>query len=185
MINNRIDISPEDFTKRMNAMKEALELKINELQNLRHLLKQYDGKMFNCRIPEAINKNGKYIVSISKSSYSNRKSFTIRLKKYRLSELVQGWYLNEELFDEYTDIEGKEIELNRRFNYAAFDTFCKEKIQKYRQYLAQVEKDLLDGLQRLQEAEQVARYYQSLVKGFSEYAQSHYSRSFQQTYFRF
>jgi hypothetical protein len=106
------------------------------------------------------------------------------LKNYRLPELVQGWYLNEPLFDEYADIEGKEIELNRRFNFDGFDTFCREKIQKYRQYLAQVEKDLLDGLQRLQEAEQVARYYHSLVKSFSEYAQSHYNRSFQQPYFR-
>lgn len=184
MINHIIGINPEDFVKRTTAMKETLEFKISELQNLRQLMKQYDGKMFNCRIPEAINKNEKYIVSISKSSYSNRKSFTIRLKKYRLPELVQGWYLNEELFDEYADIEGKEIELNRRFNFAAFDTFCKEKIQKYRQYLAQVEKDLLDGVQRLKEAEQVARYYQQLVKSFSEFSQSHYSRDFQQTYFR-
>jgi hypothetical protein len=184
MINNRIGINPEDFTKRMNAMKVALELKINELQNLRRLLKQYDGKMFNKNLPEAINKGGKYIAYISKSSYSNRKSFRVSLKNYRLPELVQGWYINQDLFDEYADIEGKEIELNRRFNFAGFDTFCKEKIQKYRQYLAQVEKDLLDGLQRLQEAEQVARYYQQLVKGFSEFAQSHYDRSFQQTYFR-
>jgi len=184
MINNRIGINPEDFIKRMNAMKEALELKINELQKLRRLMKQYDGKMFNKNLPKAINKGGKYTAYISKSSYSNRKSFRIFLNKYRLPELVQGWYINQDLFDEYADIEGKEIELNRRFNFAGFDTFCKENIQEYRKYLAQVEKDLLDGLQRLQEAEQVARYYQSLVKSFSEYAQSHYDRSFQQTYFR-
>lgn len=185
MRQDRIGIDPQDFTERMTAMKEVLELKIEELQNLRRLMKQYDGKMFNKNLPEAINKGGKYIAYISKSSYSPRKSFRISLKKYRLPDIVQNWYINEALFDEYADIEGKEIELNRRFNYAGFDTFCRESIQKYRQYLAQVEKDLLDGLQRLQEAEQVARYYASLVKSFSEFAQSHYDRSFQQTYFRF
>ena len=181
---NRIGINPKDFTQRMTAMKETLEFKINELQKLRHLMKQYDGKMFNKNLPEAINKGGKYVAYISRSSYNPRKGFRVYLKNYHMPELVRNWYVPEELFDEYADIEGKEIELNRRFNFAGFDTFCKENIQEYRKYLAQVEKDLLDGLQRLQEAEQVARYYQQLVSSFSEFAQSHYNRSFQQTYFR-
>lgn len=97
---------------------------------------------------------------------------------------VRDWYITDYMFNEYVDIQGKEIELNRRFNYAAFDTFCKEKIQKYRQYLSDVERDLLDGIQRLREAEQVARYYQQLVSSFSDFAQSAYSRNFQQTYFK-
>lgn len=183
-MSNRINIDEKKFVERLQILKETLQLHIDEVQELRRLMKKYDGKAFNCRIPEAITKEGKYTASIFKSSYSNRKSLQICLKGYRVPEPVRDWYISDYMFNEYVDIQGKEIELNRRFNYAAFDTFCKEKIQKYRQYLSDVERDLLDGIQRLREAEQVARYYQQLVSSFSDFAQSAYSRNFQQTYFK-
>jgi hypothetical protein len=181
---NRINIDETKFIERLEVLKETLQLHIDEVQELRRLMKKYDGKAFNCRIPEAITKEGKYTASIFKSSYSNRKSLQICLKDYHVPEPVRDWYISDYMFNEYVDIQGKEIELNRRFNYAAFDTFCKEKIQKYRQYLADVERDLLDGIQRLREAEQVARYYKQLISSFSEYTQSTYNRNFQQNYFR-
>jgi hypothetical protein len=106
------------------------------------------------------------------------------MKDYHTPELIRDWYISDDIFYEYTDIEGREIETNRRFNYAAFETFCKAKIQKYRQYLADIERDLLDGIQRLREAEQVARYYKQLISSFSDYTQSTYNRNFQQNYFR-
>lgn len=181
---NRINIDETKFIERLTTMKAALQFHIDELQNIRRIMKQFDGKVFNCRIPEAVNRTGKYTCSIFKSSYSNRKSLQICLKDYHTPQVARDWYLSDYVFNEYVDIEGKEIESNRRFNYAAFETFCKEIIQKYRQYLAEVDRDLLDGIQRLREAEQVARYYKQLVSSFSEYTQSAYSRSFQQTYFR-
>jgi hypothetical protein len=181
---NRINIDETKFIERLTTMKAALQFHIDELQNIRRLMKQFDGKVFNCRIPETINRGGKYIAYISKSSYSPRKSLRIIKKDYHTPELIRDWYISDDIFYEYTDIEGREIETNRRFNYAAFETFCKAKIQKYRQYLADVERDLLDGIQRLREAEQVARYYKQLISSFSDYTQSTYNRSFQQNYFR-
>ena len=184
MTTPRIGINEADFVERLTIIKGTLQLHIDELQNVRHLMKQFDGKAFNCRIAEAVNRTGKYTCYISKSSYSSRKSLEISLKDYRLPEEARHWYISDKIFNEYVDIQRKEIEVNRRFNYAAFETFCKAKIQEYRQYLAEVERDLLDGVQRLREAEQVAMYYQQLVAGFSGYIQSTYSRSFQQTYFK-
>lgn len=183
-MNNRINIDEKKFVERLQILKETLQLHIDEVQELRRLMKKFDGKAFNCRIPEAITKEGKYTASIFKSSYSNRKSLQICLKGYHVPGPVRDWYITDYIFNEYADIKGKEIAVNNRFNYAAFDTFCKEQIQQYRQYLAQVDKDLLDGIQRLKETEQVARYYKSLVRGFSEFVQSTYSSNFKQTYFK-
>ena len=180
MRNNTLGIDLQKFTDASTAVKSDLENVIAALQTLRQVTKQFDGKMFNKRIFEAITATKKFYAYKTDSG-----SFHVSFSDIRLCEHSRHWYIYDSLTISAKETAADPIVINRRFNHANYDKHIRDRIQQYRQYIAEIDKDLLDAQERLQEAEQAARYYLQLVQSFSGFAKSKYQQNFTIQSFRF
>jgi len=161
-----------------------LEIIIKNQKEILEILKPMDGKMYNKKITDFVEKNDKFRAYISDATYSE-KALTISLKNldsmlpklenYRSHSYYENWIF-EARKNRITD------ENEKRFSYEKFREVMLEKIQHNQEELAAINGDLAEGESRLAEMGKVLGYYKELAKTFSHYVRGNYSGKFEVGY---
>jgi len=178
-------INPEDMKDALLYEKKRLEIIISAQTGLLETMKQFDGKMFNKKIPETLEeKRPCYRAYIYGDG--DRKQLVISFRDmnelHEMRKLYRHYDCNEnnviwEMKSAITDEEGK------RFSYEKFKALLLKNINRKRAELSAINSDLADGETRLQEAAKIAEYYKQIVNSFSKFIVNEYRHNFQVTYF--
>lgn len=179
-------IDKKTFTETLETVKAFHLETVAELQELRQICKPLDGKMFNRRIPAYIVDKGgdKYRAHIrgDKPDWRTLEISTRRpipynqCYKYELSQTLFASWVNRPEGD------GTQLVRDKRFSYSDFNKQVAAYVQSTREKIAAIDKDLLDGLERLEEFERAAAYARQMYHSFSSIAKQAFLPS--QSYFR-
>lgn len=170
----------EQMEMELQNEKRRMEIIIEAQEEILHSLDEFDGKVYNIRIVNALKEKfaDKYTVYI----YGERKELVIKLRQHTSEASRLFNYNNDTVFDELKRTITDEEE--KRFDAKKFRAKLMTEIEDNRQRLSEIIDDLDNGEARLKEAEMVRGYYEKIVKGFSRFTQSRFDREFQITYIR-
>ncbi len=156
--------SQEDLNEHLQRRKEHYQKFLVGLYTLREFFPTVDGKIYNVRIRNAINElPGLRCLKESYGCTLFQVYITDNPGSFDRSTFL---YFDKNLLDD----EGKRI-CNEKVQEE-----IKKKIAEYRQRIARIETDMLDGYQRFQEILKIKQYYIDKCKEFCSETQSQLRR---------
>ena len=164
----------DQMEAKLQAEKQRLEIIIEAQEEILHSLDDFDGKMYNVRIVNALQEKfpDKYTVYFS----GDRKELVISIRHHK--GLFN--YNNSTVFDKMRRTITDDDE--KRFDAGKFRSAIMQDMKDNKQRLSEIADDLENGETRLKEVEMVRKYYTEIVKKFSRFTQAEFDRQFQITY---
>ena len=165
----------DQIEAKLQAEKGRMEILIEAQEEILHSLDDFDGKMYNVKIVNALKEKfpDKYTVYFSSD---DRKELVISIRRH--SHLFN--YTNNTVFDRRKKTITDDDE--KRFDAGKFRSAVMKDMEDNKQRLSEIADDLENGESRLKEVEMVRKYYTEIVKKFSRYTQAEFDRQFQITY---
>lgn len=165
----------DQMEAKLQAEKGRIEILLEAQEEILHSLDDFDGKIYNVRIVNALQEKfpNKYTVYFSSD---DRKELIISIRRH--SHLFN--YTNNTVFDKMKKTITDDNE--KRFDAGKFRAAVMKDMEDNKQRLSEILDDLENGEARLKEVEMVRKYYTEIVKKFSRFTQAEFDRQFQITY---